>query len=251
MKIILILLFILLLVQMSYAQVFEVDRSEFLYRTAGWGVISLSNNLYNKNYTDKIASSTIEALEADEINFFDQAALMPHDETPKAYSDYTAYATLLTAGWLAYDNEEFWDNMLVFSEVLIAQEAAGKWTKSLSKRYRPLAYDQDLSMEHRTQKNSLRSFYSLHTSTAFAAATFGYYLRYKSSGHSWGYGVALYGTAAATGYLRVASGQHFPTDIMAGALVGSAISYLICRSYQSSRFSLNLAPDNLGFSYKF
>jgi hypothetical protein len=251
MKKLIFLLLALILSQLIFAQVFSVQHDEFLYRTAAWGAISLSNNYYNSNYTDKSTPQEITALDADEVNFFDKNALYAYDQTQKDYSDYTAYATLLTAGWLAYDNEEFWTNMLVLSEVLIAQDAVGKWTKSLSKRYRPLAYDDNLEMDKRTQKNSLRSFYSLHTSTAFAAATFGYFLRYQSVGHSWSYGLALYGTAAATGYLRVTSGQHFPTDVMVGALAGSAISYFICRSYQSSRLRVNLSPASLGVSYRF
>jgi membrane-associated phospholipid phosphatase len=37
------------------------------------------------------------------------------------------------------------------------------------------------------------------------------------------------GTAAAVGGLRIAAGKHFPTDILAGAAVGSLVGYLVPR----------------------
>ena len=37
----------------------------------------------------------------------------------------------------------------------------------------------------------------------------------------------LFGGAAAVGTLRVAAGRHFPTDVLAGAALGSLIGWLI------------------------
>jgi membrane-associated phospholipid phosphatase len=36
----------------------------------------------------------------------------------------------------------------------------------------------------------------------------------------------LYGAALATGVLRVEAGKHFPTDVMGGAALGSALGWL-------------------------
>jgi membrane-associated phospholipid phosphatase len=39
--------------------------------------------------------------------------------------------------------------------------------------------------------------------------------------------VVLYGAATGVGALRVAAGKHFPTDIIVGAVLGSAIGWLV------------------------
>jgi undecaprenyl-diphosphatase len=62
------------------------------------------------------------------------------------------------------------------------------------------------------------SFPSGHTSGAFALATL-------TALHYGGLAGALYLWAAAVGVSRVVLGVHFPTDILAGALLGTAIGW--------------------------
>ena len=60
--------------------------------------------------------------------------------------------------------------------------------------------------------------------------------------------------AAATGYARVKSGVHFPTDVIAGALVGGAIGYLVPALHKKSggdRLSLNVGPTHWSFQLRF
>ena len=40
--------------------------------------------------------------------------------------------------------------------------------------------------------------------------------------------------ASAVGYLRYASGNHFPTDIIVGAIVGSVVGFLIPLIHESN-----------------
>ena len=42
---------------------------------------------------------------------------------------------------------------------------------------------------------------------------------------------ALYALAATTGALRVAAHKHFPTDVLAGAALGSAIGWFVPQLY--------------------
>ena len=74
------------------------------------------------------------------------------------------------------------------------------------------------------------SFPSGHTTMAFAGAAFTtmvYCQCYPDS--KWTYAVAgvSFGLAALTGALRMASGNHFFTDVLAGAVLGTACGFAV------------------------
>lgn len=60
------------------------------------------------------------------------------------------------------------------------------------------------------------SFPSGHSTTAFAFAS------YVGLEHGWKWGVPAYALAAYVGYSRIASGFHYPHDVVAGAAIGMA-----------------------------
>ncbi len=63
-----------------------------------------------------------------------------------------------------------------------------------------------------------RSFPSGHTTQAFAVAS----VIATSYDQVW-VKVAAYGAAAVTAYVRVQRGKHFPTDVVVGAVIGTAV----------------------------
>lgn len=56
----------------------------------------------------------------------------------------------------------------------------------------------------------------------------------------WGASLAV---ASTTGFLRYKSGHHFPTDVLAGALAGGVIGYLIPVLHKK-----NSMLDNISFT---
>lgn len=68
------------------------------------------------------------------------------------------------------------------------------------------------------------SFPSGHTSASFAAATAIYCINKK-------WGIVAYLFAAVMGFSRLYLGVHFPTDVLAGALVGTAAAMLVIRIF--------------------
>lgn len=79
-------------------------------------------------------------------------------------------------------------------------------------------------------KGSDHSFFSGHTSLAFAALTTSAML-YEGDGNArlglWAGAGAL---GAATGVLRVRAGQHFPSDVLVGAAVGTGFGLAVSRA---------------------
>ena len=72
------------------------------------------------------------------------------------------------------------------------------------------------------------SFPSGHTSASFAAATAIYAINKK-------WGIAAYVFAAVMGFSRLYLGVHFPTDVLAGALVGTAAAMVIIRIFDAKQ----------------
>ena len=72
------------------------------------------------------------------------------------------------------------------------------------------------------------SFPSGHTSASFAAATAIYFINKK-------WGIAAYILAAVMGFSRLYLGVHFPTDVLAGALVGTAAAMAIIRIFDEKQ----------------
>lgn len=93
-----------------------------------------------------------------------------------------------------------------------------------ARRPRPLAYGDAAPVEERTSGNASLSFTSGHTAGAAAAAvaTFGTLRRLDRSYASWiALGVGVLG-ASFVGAARIFAGDHFPSDVAAGAVVGVA-----------------------------
>jgi membrane-associated phospholipid phosphatase len=82
------------------------------------------------------------------------------------------------------------------------------------------------------------SFYSGHTSTAFAMATaYGYLFTARHPRSKWIAPVWIlgYAYASTTGVLRVAAGKHFWSDVIVGAIAGTAVGLAIPAAHRLTK----------------
>lgn len=109
----------------------------------------------------------------------------------------------------------------------MASAAVNLGLKQVASRKRPLRDEVALAQGRRVRMPSSASFPSGHTASAFAFAT--------AVGQRipalW---LPLRGLALLVGYSRVHTGVHYPGDVVAGAVVGSACGLVVARRAAAS-----------------
>ena len=148
---------------------------------------------------------------------------------------------------------------LLIAEACSVSGLIDQTVKFTSRRERPFVHFLGPNEKLRTQlpSDNNTSFYSGHTSFVFALAvstgTLASLRHYRWAPAIWITGLTL---AVATGYLRIAADRHYLTDVVAGAVAGSAIGFAIPYFFHyhptlaGSKVSLSLspAPGALGLS---
>lgn len=123
----------------------------------------------------------------------------------------------------------FRDDAIVLAESFVLTQAMTQMTKKLVSRPRPFVYGLQQGDPELNKDDSYLSFYSGHTSAAFAVSMA--YARTYARRHPGGkralvYGLAI-GTATATAAFRIGARKHFPTDALVGAGSGIAIGLMV------------------------
>jgi membrane-associated phospholipid phosphatase len=165
-----------------------------------------------------------------EVNGFDRGAIGNESPTAATLSDLTVGAVVVAP--LLFDavdlgglNEAWWEDAVVFAQTLAIQGALMTAAKFIAQRPLPRTYAGDPSLIDRPE--GYRSFYSGHTSLVFAglsATAMTIRLRYGEKTWPW-IVTGVVGTSVAIE--RVADGRHFPTDVIAGAVMGTAVGIVV------------------------
>ena len=122
------------------------------------------------------------------------------------------------------------EDTFVMVETILLTQGLTQVTKSAVSRNAPLVYSSNAAREDLESADAGRSFISGHTSTSFAAATSYAVTFWKRHPHSpWRFAVIGVGEALAVGVglLKIKAGYHYPTDVVAGALVGAGVGLLV------------------------
>ena len=181
--------------------------------------------------TDPLNLNQINRLNSQDVNKFDRIAIGPFEsDVPGDVLMYSSFIFPLT--FLAYDKtrEDFGAVSLMYGEAVLLNASLNGLIKALTLRDRPFVYDKNSLLEPKLDVDARYSFYSGHTSmtsvnTFFTARVYSAYITNETT-------KTLLWTAAAlipaiTGYSRINTHNHFPTDVIVGYIVGAAIGYLI------------------------
>jgi membrane-associated phospholipid phosphatase len=142
-------------------------------------------------------------------------------------------AIAVPIGVLAVSHDDFdkgfGRDVLIVCEATTISGALTQGAKYALRRERPWAHFADAPPgEELGSAGSNLSFFSGHASTAFAVvASSGAIASMRGDRAApWIWGTGL-GLAATTGYLRIAADRHYLTDVVAGAVVGTAVGLAV------------------------
>jgi membrane-associated phospholipid phosphatase len=96
------------------------------------------------------------------------------------------------------------------------------------------------TVDERGPDGDSNSFPSAHSSVSFSAAEF---IRRR---YGWEYGVPAYGISSFVAYSRVDSKKHYVHDVLAGAAIGMASSYLFTSPRNDTSIQAEAAPGYFG-----
>lgn len=193
-------------------------------------------------------SPTIEqlnTLDKNKIPAIDRNFVHPLNTTISRTSDVLLLGAMATPGIFALKKQhDFMTISVMYAETLLLAGGAMTLAKGSITRFRPYAYEQSTPLNIRTSVDSQRSFFSGHATLASASLLFSatlysdYYPDSSLKNTVWG--AAIGGSLIVAG-LRVAGGDHFPTDVLTGFACGSAIGYLV-PAWHRKKKSVRLMP---------
>lgn len=170
-----------------------------------------------------VSPATGEQQNVDELFFLDSLSINPYNAGIDTACEYILGVSLLMPAviFIGADFESAVEVGVMFLETLLWTYAAKDLAKDLVPRYRPYTY-----VAEPVDDDYMNSFPSGHTAALFAVSGFTSVVFAEMYPDSiWKIPVIAgsYSVAVTMGVLRVVSGNHFVTDVLAGALLGTII----------------------------
>lgn len=183
----------------------------------------------------------IDQLNPGSINAFDRGATRNWSPQAHRISNVTLLSTVGLVGLTGLPTlrQRRWFTVpLLYFETMLLTVGVQDLVKVSALRTRPFVYNAQAPIGEKIDGDARRSFYSGHAavsfgSAVFASTVFGHYFPVsKLKPVVWAGSLAL---ASTTAYLRYEAGKHYPTDILTGAVVGSALGWLIPKIHEQRK----------------
>jgi membrane-associated phospholipid phosphatase len=203
-------------------------------------------------------SDALGAPDIGDVNAFDRLAMYGYSKGLNTAGDMVMYAALLTPASFGFflGSRDMVTAAVIYVETLAFAAGAKNTFKLLVPRYRPYVYSG--GAPGMSSWEDEQSFVSGDSTMAFAAATASVLLfsaYFPRSPWLIPLATGAYGLSLLTATLRVAAGMHFMTDVVAGAVLGTAIGFAVPLLHRvqarGDRLSLSLLPDGLWLAYRY
>ena len=205
------------------------------------------------NHSANIASKDGFPLQNNSVNAFDRRQMYEYSKPLDITSDIALYG-LMAAPLVSLtgnlNNGNAWATYgAMYAESVLLTFGTCEFFKNSTARYRPYCYFGDVPSGKET--DYFKSFPSRHTAFAFMSAGFftsTFFTEYPDSPWKIPLSAASYSLAAGVGLSRIFSGNHFISDVLAGAALGSAFGYLVPRLHLRKKAdTVTLMPLFNGF----
>ena len=201
--------------------------------------------------SEPLTTEELTSLSRENINLFDRGATYNWSPSAADFSDILLLTSMLSP-LLLLSSSAVWDDgstyTIMYLQNFIWSFSIPHLAKGSVTRYRPYVYNDTVPDEQKLTQDATLSFFSGHATYAFSSAVFlsttfaNYNPDSSLKPYVWGTSLLF---AATVGYLRFAAGMHYPTDIITGAVIGSAIGFLIPLIHESESDGLSSVPTRI------
>jgi membrane-associated phospholipid phosphatase len=183
-------------------------------------------------FVENTPSQIPDSLNKNDINDFDRSLMFSYNKSLDIISDYGVYGMLILPivsvigngndinAWLTYG--------IMYTEAFLLTFGTKDLLKNAIIRYRPYMYDGGVPAGQ--ENDYYNSFPSGSTSLAFLSATFlstTFLQEYPDTKWKLPVLIGSYSLATTVSAMRITSGAHFITDVLAGAAIGSFYGWII------------------------
>lgn len=216
-----------------------------------WLICDKALSLNHQRYNNVV-------LNPDDVNAFDRLFMKSYSHSLDVAGDVVMAVTLLTPLCLYKTSSDEWLSLgIMYGETMLLANGIKEIGKLCVNRPRPYAYYEGGPEKKYKNGDWAKSWPSGHTTFAFAGATFTSYVFTKYYPDSnWKYAVIAgsYTLACTTAVLRIESGNHFVTDVLTGAVIGTACGFLVPWLHtinEQTGKTLTITPTSLTFNFTF
>ncbi len=201
----------------------------------GAAVVLAAMGWYLRTETKPFTTNELSALSSANINSFDRAVVDNWSPSADKASDLLRNVLLIVpAALMLFENNgnDWLSTGVMYLEALSLASGSALFIKGVMRRPRPYTYNPEVPDLIKQTVDARSSFVSGHATVAFASAVFlattfmEFY--FDSPMRYWVWGISLLAAATVSG-LRVAAGQHFYSDVIAGGVLGAAVGYAVPR----------------------
>ncbi len=174
----------------------------------------------------------------EDVNSFDRFFMQPYNHKLHQIGTFTCVTDMIAPA-IVFGTEAIFNKLpakelitigTMYLESFMLAYGIKDCSKVIVKRIRPYMYFEGYPQDKVDDFDFEKSFPSGHTTNSFLAAAFTTYVfgkYYPEGWQKWAVGISTFGIAAATGCLRIASGNHFPTDVLTGAAIGTLCGFIV------------------------